>query len=355
MLTWWTGLADAPPHEAHALHALGLGFMAARTLHVALELRLFTHLAPGSQTLTHIANALALAERAAGRLIYACAALGLVQATGDNFGNTPLTQKYLVEGQPKFIGRYLRLFDAMGYHRWEQMSEALRHNGPVDDLAHPYHYLADDAEDATTFSAAQHAGSRSLGHALARRVDFTPFTCLLDLGGGSGAYTVEILRRYPHLRAILFDFPQVGRLAEAVMRQEGLTDRVHIVGGDYERDALPAGPDVVLWSGNLHASSPEICRRVLTWLHDLLPPGGMLLIHDYVLDDSRSGPLIPALLALHLTLVSEHGQVYSGAELRDLLAQAGFEDVQIEPFLIGHSSLVIAQREGRNTHGKEHR
>jgi hypothetical protein len=146
------------------------------------------------------------------------------------------------------------------------------------------------------------------------------------------------------LRAILFDFPQVGRLAEAVMRQEGLTDRVHIVGGDYEHEALPPGPDVVLWSGNLHASSPESCRRVLTRLYALLPSGGMVLIHDYMLDDTRSGPLIPALLALHLTLVSEHGQVYSGAELRDLLAQAGFEEVRIEPFLTGHSSLIMARR-----------
>jgi hypothetical protein len=344
MPTWWTGLADAPPDEAQALHALGLGFMAARTLHVALELRLFTHLAAGTQTLAQVAQALGLAERAAGRLLYACTALGLVQTTGGIFRNTPLTQKYLVEGQPTFIGSYLQMFDALSYHRWEQMGTALRHNGPVDDISHPYRYLADEAEDAATFSAVQHAGSRSLGYALARRVDFTPFTCLLDLGGGSGAYTVAILHRYPHLRAILFDFLQVGRLAEIVMGQEGLTDRVHIVGGDYEHEALPLGPDVVLWSGNLHASSPESCRRVLTRLHALLPPGGMVLIHDYMLDDTRSGPLIPALLALHLTLVSEHGQVYSGAELRDLLAQTGFKEVRIEPFLTGHSSLISARR-----------
>jgi hypothetical protein len=344
MPTWWTGLAEAPPDDAQALHALGLGFMAARTLHVALELRLFTHLTVGAQTLGQVAQALGLAERAAGRLLYACAALGLVQATGGVFRNTPLTQKYLVEGQPTFIGSYLHMFDALSYHRWEQMGAALRHNGPVDDISHPYRYLADDAEDAAMFSEAQHAGSRSLGQALARRVDFTPFTCLLDLGGGSGAYTVEILRRYPHLCAILFDFPQVCHQAETVMRQERLTDRVHIIGGDYEHEALPPGPDVVLWSGNLHASSPDSCQRVLTRLHALLPPGGMVLIHDYMLDDTRSGPLIPALLALHLTLVSEHGQVYSGAELRNLLAQAGFEAVRIEPFLTGHSSLVIAQR-----------
>jgi hypothetical protein len=344
MPIWWTGLADAPPDEAQALHALSLGFMASRTLHVALELRLFTHLAAGEQTLGQVAQALGLAERAAGRLLYACAALGLVQVTGDTFRNTPLTQKYLVEDQPTFIGSYLQMFDAMGYHRWEQMGAALRHNGPVDDISHPYRFLADDTEEATVFSAAQHAGSRSLGHALARRVDFTPFRCLLDLGGGSGAYTVEILRRYPHLRAILFDFPPVSRLAEAIMRQEELIGRVHIVSGDYEHDALPPGPDVVLWSGNLHASSPESCRRVLTRLHVLLPPGGMVLIHDYMLDETRSGPLIPALLALHLTLVSEHGQVYSAPELHDLLAQAGFEEVRIEPFLTGHSNLVRARR-----------
>ena len=343
MHAWWTGLADAPPDEVQALHALGLGFMAARTLHVALELQLFTHLAAGAQTLTQVAQALGLAQRAAGRLLYACAALGLVQVTGSVFRNTPLTQKYLVEGQPTFIGSYLHMFDALGYHRWEQMSAALRHNGPLDELHHPYAYLADDAEAARRFSAAQHAGSRSLGHALARRVDFTPFTCLLDLGGGSGAYTVEILRRYPHLHAIILDLPQVSRLAEEVMRQEGLAERVQTVAGDYEHEPLPPGPDVVLWSGNLHASSPQSCQRVLTRLHALLPPAGMLLIHDYLLDDTHTGPLIPALLALHLTLVSEHGQVYSAAELRVLLAQAGFKAVHIEPFLPGHSSLVIAR------------
>src|SRR5438105_10623508 len=153
MPTWWTGLADAPPDEAQALHALGLGFMAARTLHVALELRLFTHLAAGAHTLAQVAHTLGLAKRAAGRLLYACAALGLVQATGGVFRNTSLTQKYLVEGQPTFIGSYLQMFDALSYHRWEQMGAALRRNGPVDDISHPYRYLADDAEDAAMFSA----------------------------------------------------------------------------------------------------------------------------------------------------------------------------------------------------------
>src|SRR5262245_22596063 len=119
MPTWWTGLADAPLDEAQALHALGLGFMAARTLHVELQVRLFTPLAAMSPTLVQVAQALALAERAAGRLLYACTALGLVQATGGVFRNTPLTQKYLVEGQPTFIGSYLQMFDALGYHRWE--------------------------------------------------------------------------------------------------------------------------------------------------------------------------------------------------------------------------------------------
>ena len=96
MPTWWTGLADAPLDEVQALHALGLGFMAARTLHVALELRLFTHLAAGAQSLVQVAQALGLAERAAGRLLYACAALGLVQATGGVFRNT---------AHPKIPGR----------------------------------------------------------------------------------------------------------------------------------------------------------------------------------------------------------------------------------------------------------
>ncbi len=346
MRHWWTGLADAPPTDAQALHALGLGFMAARTLCVALEFRLFTHLAGHTAPLTQIASALALSERAAARLLYACAALGLVHVTDaspQGFGNTPVAEKYLVEGQPTFIGSYLQMFDALGYHRWEQLSTALRHDAPVDELQHPYHYLDADVQAARAFLAAQHAGSLSLGHALARRLDLRPFRCLLDLGGGSGAYTIEMLRHYPHLQAIVFDFPAVCRIADEMMRQEGLSDRVRTVAGDYEHDALPAGPDVVLWSGNLHASSPQRCARVLQKLHDLLPSGGMLLLHDYVLDDTRTGPLIPALLALHMTLVSADGQVYSAAEIRLLLEQAGFVEISVQAFLAGHSGLVSAR------------
>ena len=343
MQPWWTGLAEVPPTDASALHALGLGFMAARTLAVALEFRLFTHLAGLPMPLAQIAPAVGLSERAAGRLLYACAALGLVHASPQGFGNTPIAEKYLVEGRPTFIGSYVQMFDTLAYHRWQQLSTALRQDAPVDELQHPYHYLDADAEAARSFLAAQHAGSLSLGYTLARRIDFRPFCCLLDLGGGSGAYTVEILRHYPHLQAIIFDFPEVCRLADETMRQEGLSARVRTVAGDYEHEALPAGPDVVLWSGNLHASSPQRCMRVLQKLYDLLPSAGMLLIHDYLLDDTRTGPLIPALLALHMTLVSAEGQVYSGIELRTLLAQAGFVEISVQSFLTGHSSLVTAR------------
>jgi cyclopropane fatty-acyl-phospholipid synthase-like methyltransferase len=165
---------------------------------------------------------------------------------------------------------------------------------------------------------------------------------LLDLGGGTGTYSIEILKRYPHLKAIIFDFPPVCAMAESALQAAGFSDRVSTVGGDYERDPLPSGPDVVLWSGNLHASSPERCRDILTKLHALLPAHGAVLMHDYLLDDAGTGPLIPALLALHMTLVSEHGQVYSSAELRDLLTQTGFINIDIRPFLPGHSGLVSA-------------
>lgn len=343
MQPWWTGLAAAPPDDATALHALGLGFMAARTLHVALEFDLFTRLSGSAQSLGQIAQTLGLAERAAMRLLHACAALGLIQREQDTYQNVPLTERYLVQGRPTYIGSYIRLFDSLAYHRWGQMSEALRRNAPVDDLDHPYRYLDDEHEDTHAFLTAQHDGSTSLGYALARRFDFSPFQCLLDLGGGAGTYTLEILRHYPHLKAIVFDFPQVCRSARDAIQQAGLTSRVQTVGGDYERDPLPAGADVVLWSGNLHASSPEVCRRILCHLHDLLPAHGVVLLHDYVLDPTGVGPLIPALLALHLTLVSAQGQVYSETELRALLAQAGFTEVHVTPFLPGHSGLVIAR------------
>jgi hypothetical protein len=343
MQPWWTGLADAPTTDATAIHALGLGFMAARTLHVALEFDLFTQLSGASQTLAQVARSVNLAERAASRLLHACTALGLVRTEAGSYTNTPLSDKYLVRGRPTYIGSYVQLFDDLAYHRWGHMGHALRHNRPVAALDHPYRYFDTEAEAAKTFLSAQHDGSTSLGYALARRFDFSPFACLLDLGGGTGTYTMEILKRYPHLKAVIFDFPSVCIIAESALQAAGLSDRVSTVGGDYERDPLPTGPDVVLWSGNLHASSPERCRDILTRLRAMLPAHGAILMHDYLLDDAGTGPLIPALIALHLTLVSAHGQVYSSLELHDLLTQTGFTDIDIRPFLPGHSGLVSAR------------
>ncbi len=348
MQQWWTGLADAPPTDATAIHALGLGFMAARTLHVALEFDLFTHLSGTARTGTQIAQAVGLTERATTRLLHACVALGLVHAEEGTYANTPMSDKYLVQGRPTYIGSYVQLFDDVAYHRWGQMGDALRRDRPVEELDHPYRYFDTHAEEAGTFLSAQHDGSTSLGHALARRFDFSPFQCLLDLGGGTGTYTIEILKHYPHLRAILFDFPSVCAMADDVLQAAGLAERAQTVGGDYERDPLPIGPDVVLWSGNLHASSPERCRQILTKLRTLLPANGAILMHDYLLDDTGTGPLIPALLALHMTLVSEQGQVYNSAELRALLTQTGFTDIEIRPFLRGHSGLISA-RVGQDT------
>lgn len=346
-MLWWSGLADMPPDDASALHALSLGFMAARALQVALEFRLFTHLAETPLALAPLAQKLGLSERASDRLLTACAALGLVRWHHAQWHNTPLAQKYLVEDKPTFIGSYLQMFDALGYQRWAQMGTALQQDAPLDEIQHPYHYLAEHAEDAASFSAAQHSGSRSLGHLLARQIDFAPFRCLLDLGGGSGAYTIEILQRYGHLQAILMDFPAVCRLAEDAIQQAALGKRVRTVPGDYERDPLPEGFDIVLWSGNMHASSPSTCLEVLHKLRALLPAHGLLLIHDYLIGEQRTGPLIPALLGLHLTLVSTSGQVYHAPEIRQLLHQSGFPTVHIQPFLPHHSSLILAYPQER--------
>ena len=343
MQPWETSDATSQPEDVNALHTLGLGFMAARTLTVALDLRLFTHLADKPACLSQLARALGLAERPTKRLLGACVALGLVQVSEQHFQNTRLASKYLVEGQSTYIGSYLQMFDALGYHRWERLHTALQHDAPLDDIDHPYHPLANDADAARAFHTAQHHGSQSLGRALARRFDFQPFHCLLDLGAGSGTYTIEILRRYPQLQAIVVDFPEVCRLAEETIQQAGLAARVRIVAGDYEQDPLPEGADIVLWSGNLHASSPARCAQILHAIAGVLAPAGTLLIHDYLLDDTHTGPLIPALLALHLMLVSQDGQVYSAAELGALLENAGFSDIRLRPFLNGHSSLVSAR------------
>jgi 3-hydroxy-5-methyl-1-naphthoate 3-O-methyltransferase len=178
------------------------GFWSFKTFAAAVELDLFTNLAGGkSITVEKAAAELGLADRPADLLLAACASLGLLERSGDGYRNSALAEEFLVAGRPYYFGGQVRYCDARTYLPWHRVGDALRTDRPLtwDPDTQESMFETEDPEILALFWEAMYSTSIFTARALAEAYDFGAHARLLDVGGGSGAYPIELCRRYPAL------------------------------------------------------------------------------------------------------------------------------------------------------------
>jgi cyclopropane fatty-acyl-phospholipid synthase-like methyltransferase len=194
-------------------------------------------------------------------------------------------------------------------------------------------------EQARVFILGQHSASLGGGRQLARVFDYTRYKTLVDLAGGSGACSIAAVQKNAGLRAIVVDFPTVLRVADEIIAELGLGDRIQTRAGDIMKDDFPAG-DVMLISLIISSYSPEEYTGLLRRVYDKLPSGGAVVIHDFVMNDTKTGPTISALY--HLTSID--GLPYSGSEIAGMLREVGFVDPEIKPVIPEYTGMVAARK-----------
>ena len=220
---------------------------------------------------------------------------------------------------------------------WSLLHEAALAGGPVRDRA-----SHGDAAELEDFLMGMHGNSLGTAARAAREIDLGGRRRLLDLGGGPGTWAVQFVLANPGLHATIFDLPTSQPFADRIVGEAGITDRVAFVGGDFTEDDLPGGFDAAWLSHILHGEGPEACRAVLGKAARALVPGGLLLVHEFILDDSRTSPLFPALFSLNMLAGTAEGRSYSLSELSAMLAGAGARDVRLLPFTGPTESRVLA-------------
>jgi predicted O-methyltransferase YrrM len=180
---------------------------------------------------------------------------------------------------------------------------------------------------------------------LGAHVDLSGATALLDVGGGSGAYDIELARRHPHLRATVFDLPPVCEIAATKVEAAGYEDRIAVAPGDFLADPeLPPGHDVVLLSMIMHDWTPEQDLAILRKCYAALPPGGLIVISELLVNDEKTGPPAAALMSLNM-LVETFGRNYTAAEYEEWLRATGFVDVRTVTFEApGANGAVLARK-----------
>jgi hypothetical protein len=289
----------------------------------------FGRLAEGPRSFDALRQELGLAERPMHVLVTALKAFGLLQRGAAALELTDVARDHLVPGRPFDVSGYVGLSaDSPGVLA---LVERLRANAPAkakqDDAGTAFIYREGIAsamdEDAAarrlTLSLAGRA--RIVAPVLAERKPLPDATMLLDVGGGSGLYSIAYLQRHPQLRAIIWDRPAVLRVAAELAAAHGVADRCQCLPGDMFHDPVPKA-DVILLSNVLHDWDVPQCRELIRRSATALLKGGPLLIHDVFLDDGLDGPLPIALYSAALFCLTE-GRAYSAAEYRSWLLEAG--------------------------------
>jgi 3-hydroxy-5-methyl-1-naphthoate 3-O-methyltransferase len=330
-----------------ALMQLSTGFWAFKTLAAAHELDLFTRLSrtPGI-TIDEAAAIYAIDPRPAEMLLTGCAALGLLHKAGDRYTNSPLAEEFLVKGKPYYFGGWVQMLDRRLYPGWGKLQQAIRTNRPTTWDPDRQQSLF-DGEDPTmlgVFWEAMHSLSVFTARALGEAVDLSPFSRLLDLGGGSGAYDIELCRHYPQLRATVFDLPFVSEIAARKIQEAGFSGQVGTIAGDMFNDPLPSGYDLILLSMILHDWAEGKNRALVRKCFDALPAGGALLISELLVNDEKTGPVAAALMSLNM-LIETEGRNYTAAEYTAWLHEAGFVNIRTIPLEApGANGAVIGSK-----------
>ena len=293
------------------------GFQASRVLLTAVELGIFPALADGPKTSGQTAAKIGADARATDRLMNALVVLGLLEKRGDGFNNGPLASESLVPGRPQYMGGALGHLLSL-WRSWSTLTEAVR-----TGTCAPSRTSAPDVF-FRPFIAAMHYNAENNAPAVMSQIDLSSVRRTLDVGGGSGAYSMAFCRAKPELQAVVFDRPEVVPLTRDYAAAAGLERRISTVEGDFTRDELPHDFDLAFLSQVLHSNSREENAALMKRVARALNPGGQIVIQEFVVDEGRTSPPQPVLFALNMLVGTEAGDTYTESEIRGWLDAAGF-------------------------------
>jgi len=315
------------------LFGLASGYWQPCALHAGVKLSVFTALAGRGCTAPDLAAELDLSERGLAMLLNALTAMQLLEKATDLFRNSPLAEKSLDSNSSSYIGHII-----MHHHHlvdgWAQLDLAVKSGQPVATRSHG------EERERESFQMGMFNLAMAIAPDLAGSIDLSGRHHLLDLGGGPGTHAAHFCLANPELRATVFDRQTTKPFAERTAARFGVAERIDFQAGDFNVDPIPGSYDVAWLSQIIHSNSPEQCQDLIDKTVATLEPGGLILIHDFLLDEQMDGPLFPALFSLNM-LINNQGRSYSEQEVREMLSRAGITGITRHPFQGANDSGVL--------------
>ena len=321
----------------NSIREIASAFQESRVLLTAFELDLFTALGEESRSASEVAGILDVNERAVDRLMNVLCTLDLLEKKEGKFSNSPSSSQFLVKGKPGFMAGLMHTADMS--NAWSTLTEAVRQGrsvtaGHINDRGEAW---------LGAFIAAMHARAAHQAPAVAAILDLSEVSRLLDIGGGSGVFSMAFVRAREGIEATIFDLPNVVPLTRNYIEQAGLEDSIGTATGDYNTDNLGSGFDLVFLSAIIHSNSPAQNRALMQKCAAALNPQGQVVVQDFIMDDERTSPAFGTLFALNMLVGTEEGDTYTEAEVKTWMEEAGLSDTARQDTDFG-TTLIIGKK-----------
>ena len=304
-----------------------------------IQLDLFTPLEDDPLSAEEIADRLGVQATKLRPLLYALVVAGLLNVEDGLFANTSEADGYLVQGKPSYLGGGHELTSML----WESVLQTAATISAGTPQA-KVDYFTMSEEELGVVLRGTHAGTMEVARNLMAHHDFSTFSSLLDVGGGSGGLAIALTESHPQLRATVVDLALVTPFTKRFVEEANAVDRVEIVTADLVRDGLSGSFDVAVASKLTQVLSPDEVRATLGNVANVLEPGGVIHLYTQVLDNSRLSPEEAVSFNLVFLNIYDHGQAYTEKEYRDWLAEAGFVDFERVPLPSNPNSILTARK-----------
>jgi SAM-dependent methyltransferase len=303
---------------------LAQGFMESRILLSAAELNLFSILARAPLSAPEVAERINGNAEALSVLLDSVAAMGLLSKKGEKYKCGPPVSQFLVDGSPNSVLPMVRHMASL-WTRWSRLSDIAKKGSAAKE---EFDFSRNDRE-LRAFIGAMHVVGAPLAKEIAEAVEPGASRALLDVGGGSGTYTIAFLRAVPEMKATLFDLPDVIEMARERLARERLLDRTTLIAGNYLEDEFPGGHDLALISAIIHSNSLEQNLELYRKVFRSLIPGGRILVRDHVMNTDRTRPRDGAIFAINMLVGTSGGGTYTYKEIEDGLSETGFARIRL--------------------------
>ncbi|MCA1795419.1 MAG: methyltransferase [Desulfotignum sp.] len=321
----WCDSSETQTKEWHpgTLLELSGSYWKTCTLHAAVKLDIFTLIGDKTLTTREMAQKTGWDVRGLTMLLDALAAMALLTKTPSGYANTQAAAEFLSKDSDRYIGYMIQHHHHLA-DSWVRMDQAVTRGGPIRERSS---VSSDQWREA--FLMGMFNNAMATAPAVAQTVDLSGCTRLLDMGGGPGTYAIHFCKANPDLTAVVFDLATTRPFAEKTITRFGLQDRIRFVPGDYTTNDIPLNQefDVAWLSHVLHGEGPDKAADIVAHAAKTLVPGGQLLIHDFILADTRDRPEFAALFSLNMFLGTESGQSYTESEIREMMSAAGLTDI----------------------------